>query len=221
MMVEVTMTRLVDEERIVTLLDTLHSLPEKSDAARQRIEKELLELVDRHFREVLKPFLLSRFGAVAGEGGAARYTAMMNDFFTKVLNRRPEEFWRAKSAATLRKWASVVVSNQIRDYLRREKHFHEKHFEEDFDIIAPLVEERRGFFQEKTDRGLTTRALDAIDSWCDSNAEVEQVQGWVLRHRFVDGMTRDQIADQLNVSVHTVRKALDAGIAALRVVLDE
>jgi RNA polymerase sigma factor (sigma-70 family) len=216
MMVEVTMTRLVDEERIVTLLDTLHALPEKSDGARQRIEKEILELVDRHFREVLKPFLLSRFGAVAGEGGAARYTAMMNDFFTKVLNHRLDEFWRAKSAATLRKWASVVVSNQIRDYLRREKHF-----EEGFDIIAPLVEERRDFFQEKTDRRLTTRALDEIDSWCDSNAEVEQVQGWVLRHRFVDGMTRDQIADQLNVGVHTVRKALDAGIAALRVVLDE
>ena len=33
------MTRLVDEERIVTLLDTLHALPENSEAAPNALRK--------------------------------------------------------------------------------------------------------------------------------------------------------------------------------------
>jgi RNA polymerase sigma factor (sigma-70 family) len=213
-MSESTSQRQRDENRIVALLDTLHRLPERSSSQRKDIEEEIFTFVDRHLREVLKPYLLAKFGAVAGEGGAARFTAMMNDFFTKVLEKRPDEFWRAKSATELRKWASVVIANQMRDYLRREKRY-----EDGFDVIAPLVEERRDFFKEKTGRDLTIRALDLIDTGCRSEDEEKRLQGWVLRHRFVDGMTREQIGDQLNVSVHTVRKALEAGIDALRAAL--
>jgi RNA polymerase sigma factor (sigma-70 family) len=215
-MVDAVSARQEDEERIVTLLQALHTLPDEPIAAREAVEKDILALVDRHFRVVLKPFLLSRFGAVAGERGVIRYTAMMNDFFVKVLARRPDEFWRARDAATLRKWASVVVSNQMRDYLRRKKLF-----EDQFDAIAPLVEERCDFFQEKTDRELTVQALDLIDSWCKSDDKTDRSRGWVLRHRFVDGMTREQIADQLNLSVHAVRQALAAGIETLKTILNK
>jgi len=205
------MSRQDDEREIVTLLNAHLALPEGPSPRRSVIESQILLLVDRHFREALKPFLLARFGAVAGEGGSARYTAMMNDFFTKVLAHRPDAFWRAKSTETLRKWASVVVSRQMIDYLRREKFYGDG-----FDAIAPLVEERHDFFKEKTGLDLSARALGLIDDWCGSDQEEKRMIGWVLRHRFVDGMTRDQIADQLNASVHTVRKALDAGIEALR-----
>jgi RNA polymerase sigma factor (sigma-70 family) len=204
-----------DENKIVNLLDDLHALPKGPSDERKDKEEKLFNLVDKHLHEVLKPYLLAKFGVAAGEGGAARFTAMMNDFFTKVLEKRPDEFWRAKSATELRKWASVVISNQMCDYLRREKRY-----EDGFDIIAPLVEERRDFFKEKTGMNFSIRALDRINVWCGREDDGERLLGWVLRHRFVDGMTREQIADQLNISVHSVRRALDEGIDALRAALD-
>lgn len=200
-----------DERRIVELLDAHLALPEGSGAERTSIEDQLLTLVDRHFREALKPFLLARFGAKAGKSGVARYTVMINDFFTKVLAHRPEAFWRAKSAETLRKWASVVVSRQMIDFLRREKFYGDG-----FAAIAPLVEERRDFFKQKTGMDLSARALDLIDAWCVSGTEEVRSIGWVLRHRYIDGMTREQIANQLNTSLHTVRKVHDSGIESLR-----
>jgi RNA polymerase sigma factor (sigma-70 family) len=141
---------------------------------------------------------------------------MMNDFFIKVLEHRPDAFWRAKSATELRKWASVVISRQMIDYLRRERFY-----AVGFDTQAPFFEERRDFFKEKTGMNLTIRALDLIDACCGSEDDETRLRGWVLRHRFGDGMTREQIGDQLNLSVHTVRKALEAGIVALRAALED
>jgi DNA-directed RNA polymerase specialized sigma24 family protein len=117
-----------------------------------------------------------------------------------------------KSATELRKWASVALSNQMRDYLRHEKRFQ---------TFAPLFEERCKFFKEKTGMDLTIAALNVIAEWCQNGHEHQKLQGLALRHRFVDGMTREKIADQLNRSVHEVRKAIKSGIIALRVALDD
>jgi RNA polymerase sigma factor (sigma-70 family) len=198
-----------DEKRIVELLDTLHVLPAE-DPRRTGAEQELFRLVDKHMREVLKPLLLGRFGAAAGESGAARFTAMMSDFFIKVLAGRPDEFWRARSASELRKWTSVVVSNLIRDHLRRENKYN--NFDDGF---GAFVLERRDFFMAKTSLPLSEKALDLIDKWCNGG----EPSGLVLRHRFIDGMTREQIAEHLNVSVHTVRKTLDKAMDKLRLAL--
>ncbi len=202
-------SRLQDEQEIVRLLDALHALPVEHVPARHGHEQKLLALVDRHFREALKPYLLSKFGRVAGVNGVAQYTAMMHDFFVKVLDKRPDEFWRAKSATELRKWASVVVSNQMKDYLNRQKRY--QHVE---DGLGALVEERQRFFKAKTGIELSAEVLDVVDEWCQS--QERKALGWTLRHRFVDGMTREQIADQLNVSVNTVRTTLARGIEELR-----
>jgi DNA-directed RNA polymerase specialized sigma24 family protein len=200
-----------DEEAILRLLDELHGLPEEVGAARRKLENQLIALVDRHFREALKPFLLHKFGAAASQGGAARYTAMINDFFVKMLAKRPDQFWRAKSARELRKFASVVVSNQMRDYLRREARQ-----QDCYDAIAPLLAERQSFFKQKVGLDLTAPVLDEIEQMCKSSHADERLSGLALRHRFVDGMTREQIADQLNVRVHAVRVAIEKGVAALR-----
>lgn len=200
-----------DEDEIVRLLDAVHTTPRDDKAGRCKLEEDLFRIVERHFREVLRPYLLAKFGATAGEGGAARYTALMNDFFIKVLDKRPDAFWRAESATELRKWVSVVVSNQMLDYLRREKRY-----EDVADGLAPLVEERQDFFKEKTGMVLNGEILEQIDLWCREEDSPWHLFGWVLRHRFVDGMTREGIADQLNISIHTARRALDEGIVALR-----
>ena len=199
-----------DEKRIVELLDQLHVLPE-NDPRRPKLEDELFRLVDKHFREALKPFLLSKFGPAAGKDGAARYTAMMNDFFIKVLASRPDAFWRAKSALELRKWVSRVVSNLMIDHLRREK----RH-EPITDAIAPLVDERKVFFREKTGLEFAAEVLEIVEGWCQGNDPGKKRRGLVLRHRYVDGMTRAQISEQLELTTHEVRKAHDEGIAALR-----
>ena len=202
-------SRIQDEKRIVELLDTLHILPAE-DPRQPGPSKNFSDRSDKHMREVLKPFLLDKFGAATGESGAARFTAMMNDFFIKVLDRRPDEFWRAKSAAELRKWTSVVVSNLIRDHLSREHKYN--YFDDGF---GAFVLERRDFFMAKTGLSLSEKVLDLIDKWCDGG----EPSGLVLRHRFIDGMTREQIAEHLNVSIHTVRKTLDKAMDELRLAL--
>ena len=202
--------RAEDESRIVALLSQLHDLPE-GDPRRLPWERELVGLVATHFEEALKPLLLSKFGSAAGKGGAARYTQMMNDFFVKVLSSRPDAFWRAKSAKELRKWASVVVTRQMIDHLRRENRY-----EADTEAIAPLVHEREVCFREKTGLEFDFGVLEIVEAWSKStNADIKR-RGLVLRHRYVDGMTRIQIAEQLDITEYDVRKAHDEGIAILR-----
>ena len=196
------------EARIAELLGMLHDLPAGPSPRRAAIETEILALVSVYLQEVLKPFLLAKYGAVLGEGGAARFTAMMNDFFIKVLEQRADPFWRANSARELSKYVSVAMTRQMIDALRRERRY-----QDGFDA---LIDERREFFKAKTGLDLTSEVLGVVEEWCQDTHPEQAFQGWVLRHRFVDGMTREQIAQQLKVTQHAVRLSLDQGIAALR-----
>src|SRR5262249_28508494 len=131
--------------------------------------------------------------------------------FVKVLDKRPDGFWRAQSAIELRKWTSVVVSNQMRDYLRRQRRYRDLD-----EVLRPLIEERQAFFRQKTGMTFSSQVADVLAAGPRDAGPARQAHAWVLRHRFVDGMPRDRIADQMNLSIHAVRKLLDDAIVALR-----
>ncbi|MDA1017656.1 MAG: hypothetical protein O3A00_24755 [Planctomycetota bacterium] len=181
---------MTDEDRLVELL-------QRHQAGDSHVEGDILELVDTYFRRSLRPVVARVFGTSvvgnSGNDGRCRYTEMVNDFFVKVLDKRPDAFWKAKTAKALRTWASVVIANQMRDTLRRMKHGRTIATD-----ILPLLEQRRAYFQARYCK-LFEEFLDQLAVWDASPDKSLQFQARVLRHHYVDGMTWKDVAEQLSI----------------------
>ena len=188
---------MTDEDKLIELLH-------RHQAGDHSVEGEALELVDTYFRRSLRPVVAKVFGTNAvgttGNDGQCRYTEMVNDFFVKVLDKRPDAFWKAQTAAALRTWASVVIANQMRDALNRQKLG--KQILAD---IMPLIEQRRTYFQERYRKSFE-EFLDRLASWESSSDKSLQLRAVALRHRYVDGMTWRDIALQLGLSDEALTK---------------
>ena len=191
------------------------------DATRKRIEStekridakedEIIILVDKYFREALRPILLKKFGKVVGShaDGTVRYTQMVKDFFIKVLEHRHEPFWKAKTARTLRNWSSRVMTNQIIDHLRRKKLAPQPR-----DDLATFADHRQTHFEKYNDVRFE-QALFTIQQWL-SGSEEEQLMAKVLRHRYVDGMDYDEIAEHLEIDKKRLYRIAEEAKKALR-----
>lgn len=184
------------------------------DATRKRIdakEDEIIILVDKYFREALRPILLKKFGKVVGShaDGTVRYTQMVKDFFIKVLEHRHEPFWKAKTARNLRNWSSRVMTNQIIDHLRRKKLAPQPR-----DDLATFADHRQTHFEKYNDVRFE-QALFTIQQWL-SGSEEEQLMAKVLRHRYVDGMDYDEIAEHLEIDKKRLYRIAEEAKKALR-----
>jgi len=228
--------QLEDEQQLVRLLDRYHAAADEQRAPKRQIiervdpqapryhaaadeqralEWQIIELVDRYFRRSLRPWLIRKFGSGVADtncDSSVRYTDMAHNFFERVLEKRPDEFWKARTARDLRAWASVVMANQMLDYLRRKKRGKEILV----DQLAPLVEERQRHFESRFGVEFE-RALDQIDAWAVSHDDTERMMASVLRHRYVDGMPYDEIAEQLGVSVEEVERLYDLRDRAMKI----
>ena len=191
---------MTDEDRLIQLL-------QQHQAGDVSVEGEILELVDTYFRRSLRPVVAKVFGTnVVGtpsNDGRCRYTEMVNDFFVKVLDKRPDAFWKAQTAAALRTWASVVIANQMRDTLRRQKLG-----QQILADILPLIEEKRAYFQERY-RETFEEFLDQLAVWEQSADKALQLQANVLRHHYVDGMPWRDVEEQLGISERARTKILE------------
>ena len=189
---------MTDEDRLIQLL-------QQHQAGDVSVEGEILELVDTYFRRSVRPVVAKVFGTnVVGtpsNDGRCRYTEMVNDFFVKVLDKRPDAFWKAQTAAALRTWASVVIANQMRDTLRRQKRG-----QQILADILPLIEEKRAYFHERY-RQTFEEFLDQLTVWERSPDKSLQLQATALRHRYVDGMRWREIATQLKISDEALTKS--------------
>ena len=188
---------MTDEDRLIQLL-------QQHQAGDLSVEGEILELVDTYFRRSVRPVVAKVFGTnvvgTSSNDGRCRYTKMVNDFFVKVLDKRPDAFWKAQTAAALRTWASVVIANQMRDTLRRQKRGQQIMAD-----ILPLIEEKRAYFHERY-RQTFDEFLDQLSVWEKSPDNSLQLQATALRHRYVDGMTWRDIALQLSISDEALTK---------------
>ncbi len=166
------------------------------------IRDECLALVDRYFRQTLRPVLATRFPGQGLQSAPAkqqlhsndamfRYTELVNDFFVQVLSKVDDPFWKKDSAIELRNYASIVISNHgIRDALRRRKK--QEPLAEDQlrdsleDQLAAEVEQR--FIADKIMID-PADVLDALDRWEHSNHEHWQQLAMLMRHKYVADMT--------------------------------
>ena len=220
-----------DEKRLIRLLEQHTSLTEQLEQFPQPVEKpkdqatfaslkqnikkledEIIALVDEHFREALRPVLIKVFGKGLANRQAdvsVRYTSVVNDFFAKFLAERNDAFWRAKTAKQLRSWASVVMRNQVLDHIRRKKLFPQA-----VDDIAAFADQRQVHFEKYNDVSFE-QALATLERWKEGTAD-EQVMALVLQHRYIDGMTYDEIADQLDLEKDQLYRIAEAAKKRLR-----
>jgi len=201
-------------------------MPESEDAARlaellslgstdKYVRAECLILVERYFRQTLRPVLAKRFPGKGLQSASAkqqlhsndamfRYTELVNDFFVQVLDKVDDPFWKKESAIELRNYASIVISNDIRDALRRSKKrepLNEEQLRDSFDdSLAAEVEQRfvaAGIILDPAE------VLAVLDQWQQSSDEHSQKLAMLLRHKYVSDMTMPQIAGDLKVSEPT------------------
>jgi len=198
-----------DETELVWLLDQHRR--EADQSKRQEFERRILELIDRYFRMAIRPVMAKIFGHEVlrqDQDSSLRYTEMMNSFFVKVLASRPDEMWRATTARDLRNWASTVMANHMRDYLRRKKRGREILNDE----IAPLYEIRKRHF-EKRFQDRFDDFLELLDSEMQS---LPDSQRRLLKLHYLDGLNWEETATELGLSKSEFYRQRDAALECLR-----
>ena len=183
--------QLSDEVRLIALMEQNANSPAKD------LEDEIIALVDEHFRESLRPVLIKTFGpTVASQqlDASVRYTNVVNDFFAKVLKHRNDAFWQAKTAKELRSWASRVMTNQVLDHFRRKKLAPKV-----VDDIGAFADQRQTHFEKYNNDVRFETALATLERWTVGSDD-ERHMALVLQHRYIDGMSYDEIAEQLDIS---------------------
>ena len=188
---------MTDEDKLIDLL-------QRHQAGDHSVEGDILELLDTYFRRELTRVIAKGFGKnVVGSPrheGQCRYTDMVNDFFVKILETRPDSIWKAQTAHDLRSWTSKVIRNQMIDALRRMKRG-----EQILEDVRSLIEQRRAYFQERY-RTTLEEFLDQISTWEASQDESLILKAAVLRHRYIDGMKWQDIAAQLGTNDEALTK---------------
>ena len=199
--------QLRDEERLVGLLEQHANAPSKD------LEDEIIGLVDEHFREALRPVLIKTFGkGVASQqvDASVRYTNVVNDFFAKVLKQRDDAFWQAKTAKELRAWASRVMTNQVLDHFRRKKLAPKV-----VDDIGEFADQRQTHFEKYNNDVRFEAALATLERW-RVGSDDERRLALVLQHRYIDGMSYDDIAEQLGIIKDEVYRIAEKAKKRLR-----
>ena len=193
---------MTDEDKLIELLQQYRTGDAQAGDA-------IFEMVDKYFRRELLPILTKVFGAeVRGKpldnerraDHSLRYTEWMQNFFVKVLDKRPDAFWKAQTARDLRVWSSVVIANMMRDHLRRRKRGQAVLAE-----IAPLVVEKQTYFEDRYE----TRFEDFLELLTQQEASDDEelkLMSAALRLRYVDGVTWKQIAQDLAISDERLTK---------------
>lgn len=189
--------------------------PNEVEAEILECERKALKIVDGYFRGSLPGLMTTLFGkgvVSTKQDASVRFTEMLNNFFIKMLEKRPDEFWRAQTAKDLRKWASVANANLMRDILRRDSRGNRILREQ----LAPLVAERSRHFQKTVERPLDDRVMETLREWSESDDRVRRQWALVMQYRYLDGMPYAEIAHMLGISEGTVQQRRSAAIEWLR-----
>jgi len=221
-----------DEQRLLGLMSTAHRLrqqlsgpivlrtasgqprqPTAEEAEVLRVEGEILEIVSGYLRASLPGLMAHRFGnrVVAGVDPVHRFSAMLSEFFVRVLETRPDPFWRAQTALDLRRWATTVMGNLMLDALRHQRS-HQRRGEELAQLLQPLIAERNRRFRKSSGSELDNEVLELFEIWRNAADPRTRQVGQVLHEHYVVGIPYREIAEGLGCSVETVYNRRDEGL---------
>jgi len=233
------MSEAQDAKRLAGLLHRLQEVsirrtgdPSKPIETTNEVESirgECLELVDRYFRQTLRPALAARFpekgiqSAPVAESAYSndvmfRYTELVNDFFVQVLSNFDDPFWKKNSAIELRNYASIVISNHgVRDALRKRKKQQaigesavHATFEEQ---LAAEIETRFSNDEQNLD---PAEAMELLHRWEASDDEKLRRDARLLRLFYVCGMKVEDIAEDMKTPLKTAYRWKAAALKKMR-----
>ncbi|MBL8897471.1 MAG: sigma-70 family RNA polymerase sigma factor [Planctomycetes bacterium] len=197
---------MLDEEGFRRLLDRYHA--SKDEDERERIGNEILSAILDHWDHELRPLLAREFSATKSDT-SVRYSAMVSAFFADILEENPDVLWRADSLRALTRYASVVISRDILDVLRRKKTR-----KDHADPLRRFVESRAAHFESRHQLDLEC-ALGELAAW-DRRAAPWPLRARVIRFRYLDAMEYEEIAAQEGLPIKVIYRAKADAIEELR-----
>ncbi|MFN6104155.1 MAG: RNA polymerase sigma factor [Planctomycetaceae bacterium] len=221
-----------DEQRLLALMSTAATLrgqleqpvvrrtaegharqPTPLETELLQVEGEILEIVAGYLRASLPGLMAKRFGhqVVAKVDPVHRFSAMLSEFFVRVLETRPDPFWRARTALDLRRWATTVMGNLMCDALRHQRS-QQKRTEELWMLLQPLVVERNRRFRKASGQELDDDVLELLEIWRNADDSRQRAVGQVLYEHYVVGTPYREIAETQGCSVETIYNRRDEGL---------
>jgi RNA polymerase sigma factor (sigma-70 family) len=208
------------DEQLIKFLNDLYAANESFSSYKDPNEvpkavKDQLELArnnlvrwcEEHMRRSMKAIMFKLFGPQIAKDGSLRFTVLWNDVLVKVLKSGRLMAPEGDVIRSLTSYFSNVLANRARDYLRRRKRFGKILDDE----IKPLVELREKYLMENYNIDFEF-LLENVDEWENAG----EVAGRVLRLRYIDGMTYEQIAEETELSRDQVKRILANGRERLR-----
>ncbi len=181
------------------------------------LESDIYSFLYRELRGVAA--VLPGMGWMANHPKAdvsCRFTSVLNKAFLRILEKSPNELMRARSRQQLTGYVSKTMSNLMLNHYRRKGIFRRiaaqlgMTSEEDAqvrDILTHLTKEKAEYFESRTGVSFQ-QGLELIRQWDDSPDPVVKARGQVLRLRYVDSLSYDDIAADMAMSKTDVENLL-------------
>lgn len=220
------------DQALLDLLDRYHEAKQQleltrfapaAQAALKAAEQKLGDFIYRFIHEHLRPNFRRSFPG-SSRDSAIRFTEMLNSLFVEVLEKKPDAVWKARSTTAIARHVSIALKNDIRDALRSLERREQlaatglptcpKDQDSDSEYIEPIALARQAHFDQRHGISLAD-ALEVMDSW------TERGSPWLdreeaLRLRYIDGLTYEAIAAQMQLSIARVKELVAEALDALR-----
>lgn len=147
---------------------------------------------------------------------SCRFTSVLNKAFLRIIEKSPDKLMQSKSRKQLTGYVSRTMSNMMLNHYKRKGTFktimqklglNEAEDAQVRDILSNLAEEKAKYFEQRT--GMTfSQGLEVIDRWDQSDDPNHNARADVLRLRYVDGLSYDDIAREMMIDRNTVENLL-------------
>lgn len=214
------------EDRIVQRLTAWQQkYPEGNGPRDMELEGDIYVFLYRALREIAH--LLPGFDKRSVDPRAdvsCRFTSMLNKAFERILEKYPDKLMRAKSRHQLQEYVSLTMSSMIMNHYKRENTYRriierlgwtESDDEQVRDILSHLADERSQYFEQRTGMPLQC-ALPLFEQWEQSEGAKDRDRARVLRLRYLDGLSYDDIAKAMKIDTEQVENLLEQAKYHLR-----
>ena len=147
----------------------------------------------------------------------ARFTSVLNKAFERILEKYQDKLARAENARELRGYVSSVMSSIMLNHYGRKTRFAailnklgltEEEERKRQEALGTLIAERASHFESRT--GIQYKKfLDRLQTWAKSDDLGLQQLEMVLRLRYVDGMSHEDVASQMEIPKSMVKSLLE------------
>jgi len=139
---------------------------------------------------------------------SCRFSSVLNEAFTRILDKCPTELLRKKSLRQLRGYVTKTMSNLMINHYRRKQTYNriidrfvgmsEVDQRAANPTLARIIQEKVAYFEDRT--GVTyDKAVQQIEAWEASSDMEERTMAEAMQLRYVEGLGYIQIAKELEI----------------------